>query len=188
MSRYYKGAGVGTFWHKNDAMISGFTQPSGGTPPGVTAIKNHIVHQLISKSPYISLSRSYEVAENYAKYYGLSSPTPSSPAFVYELDILTSSGAVLIDPVQELASSLGAPFAHSFYQHNGAQDILLGLIDATLFGYVLKRHVRGPGKPTSLVPKITEELLALVRALRDAEVLASSAVLRTCLIDKHSVV
>lgn len=172
----------------NDAMVSGFTPASGGAPAGQNTIKNHIVNQLVSISPYISLSRSYEVAEVYAKYYGRSAPTTAVPAYVYELDIPNASSATLIDPVQELAKFLGTPFASFFYQHNGAQDVLLGLVDSAMFGHVLARQIRSPGAPTGRGPNITDELQALVRALRDAEVLAQGAISRACLVHKHPVV
>jgi hypothetical protein len=95
---------------------------------------------------------------------------------------------VLVDPIQELAKSFGTPFAHLFYQHNGAQDVILGLVDYATFGHVLTRHVRGPGLSTGRVPNITDELHAIVRALRDAEVLACGAISRNCIICKHAVV
>ena len=187
MSRYYKGAGIGTFWHKNDAMVHGFTAASAGSSAGVHTIKNHIVNQLVTHSPYISLTRSYEVAEAYAKYYGRVPPESSNPAYVYELNIEQSSGTVLFDPVQELSTFLGSPFNQQFYQHNGAQDVILGVVDSTKFAHVLSRFIRTPGIPPMRGPSISDELITLIRALRDAEVLALGVITRNCLIDRHDV-
>jgi len=187
MSRYFKGAGVGTYWHLRDAMVSGFTAASAATPANVTVMKDHIVYQLVQNSPYISLTRSYEVAEADARYYGKTLPTPTNVAFVYELNIPDSTAASLLDPVQELATSLGTPFAALFYQHDGGPDLLLGLIDSANFGNVLTRPIRSAGISTGRPPRITDELHALVRALRDAEVLALHAISRSCLISKHKV-
>jgi hypothetical protein len=187
MSRYFKGAGVGTYWHIHDAMVLGFHAASPGTPAGVTVIKDHIVYQLVQSSPYISLTRSYEIAEAYARYYGKTLPTATNGAFVYEIDIPNSTAASLVDPVQELAASFGPPYAPLFYQHDGGPDLLLGLVDSANFGNVLTRPIRAPGVPIVRPPRITDELHALVRALRDAEVLALHAIPRTCLINKHQV-
>jgi hypothetical protein len=145
------------------------------------------VYQLVPKSPYISLTRSYEVAEGYARYYGNAFPSVANPAYVYELDIPAKSGVQLIDPIQELAQSLGSPFASLFYQHDGGQDVMLGLVDSAMFGHVLTRYVKTPGASTGRGPNITDELHALVRALRDAEVLAFGAILRSCITAKHLV-
>jgi len=189
MARYYRGAGVGTYWHSRDARASGFVAAAPGTTAGPLLMIDHVVNQITLSSPYVSMTRSYEVAEHYAKYFGLAAPTANAPAYVYEIifDPLPS-GVQLYDPIQELAKSLTSPLATPpFYQHNGAPDVLLGLVDRVRFGFVLTRPVRNPGSPTGVGPHISDHLNALVRALRDAEVLAYASIPQSCVRMRHSI-
>jgi hypothetical protein len=187
MARYYKGAGVGTFWHANDARLAGFTPAAGGRPASTDTIKDHIVNQLVKRGPYISLTRSWEIAECFATYGGNIYPTKTSPAYVYVIDIPNSSAASLIDPVQELAAALGTLFASQSYQHDGGQDVILGLADSANFGHVLARPIRMQGNPTGQGPAITRDLHAFVRALRDAEILVKGAIPKNCVTDRIDV-
>jgi len=149
---------------------------------------DHIVNQLTLVSPYISMTRSFEVAESYARYYGTAPPTPASPAFVYEIIFdPMPPGIVLYDPVQYLAASLPSPLVTPPYQHNGGPDVLLALVDRVAFGHILTRPVKNPGGTTGAAPSITEQLNALVRALRDAEVLAQGAIPQTCVRQRFSI-
>lgn len=63
-------------------------------------------------SPYVSLSRSYGVALDYALAAGRALPTPAVPAYVYEieLDDPLPTGLVLLDPIQEVAKGVPSPW------------------------------------------------------------------------------
>jgi hypothetical protein len=65
MPLYYRGAGVGTYWHERDARIEGFSpwRPSGDT--STNYLIQHIVRGTVV-SPFVSLTRSYGVAHSYA--------------------------------------------------------------------------------------------------------------------------
>src|SRR5258708_35724135 len=109
---------------------------------------------------YISVTRSWEVAEDFARFHSKILPlTPSNPAYVYILDIHDSGVVTLLDPVVEIANSLGTAFASS-YHHDGAQDIILGLADYANYSQVLTRLVREAGIASGKGPHISGELQA----------------------------
>jgi hypothetical protein len=58
MPLFYRGAGPGTYWHVNDARLTGFTAQAPGMARGVNPLRLHIARGAVS-SPYISLTRSY---------------------------------------------------------------------------------------------------------------------------------
>jgi hypothetical protein len=189
MARYYRGAGIRTHWHSNDARTTGFSAAQVGTPAGQQAIINHVSFALTDRSPYISMTRSYEVAEHYAKYFGHEYPSAGAPAFVYEIEFdPVPDGLQLYDPVIELAKALPSPLAPPpFYQHNGAPDVLLGIVNRSLFGDFLLRAAKNPGIPTGAPPQISDQLIALVRALRDAEVLAYNSIPQNCVRQRYDI-
>lgn len=146
-------------------------------PPDTTKLVNHI-RLTATNSPYVSLTRSYGVAEHYAMFCGLSVPTISMPAFVYEITIPDplppGVNLKLIDPVKEIALHLPEPTSSFSYQHDGSPDFLLGVVDpARMASYLTAVCPQPPphsGTPRS--PNLTPELETLLRALRDAEILA----------------
>jgi hypothetical protein len=174
MALFYRGAGVGTYWHAHDAEKSGFTPQSPGTTPTTAQLMMHIARGTV-RSPYVSLTRSYGVAWNYAVYTSRVRPTRHNPAVVYEVELESPlpRGLELIDPVKEVASGLGDPLVAT-YHHDGEPTFLLGVVDPTRMATYLKAPYLQPppGGGTPRPPKLTIELETLVRALRDAEVLA----------------
>ena len=68
------------------------------------------------------------------------------------------------------------------YQHDGLPDFLLGIVDPGNMGHFLAQHAKQPpsseGTPRS--PNLTIELETLVRALRDAEILAHGIIPAIC--------
>lgn len=155
-----------------------------GSARNATAVINHVLFQLVVYSPYVSLTRSFEVAETYAKYNGKRIPTSADPAFVYQFEIDNSSHVELVDPVKVISDTFGTLFAANFYQHDGAPDVLLGLVDRPNFGHVLTRPIRTPGGAIGRAPNISNDLHTVVRALRDAEVLACDLIPRACILHK----
>ena len=125
MTIFYRGAGVGTYWHTNDPRLSGLTP----TAPGILNTADRIIQHVyngLTHSPYVSLSLSYPVALNYALEMGTSQPTIHNPAYVWEVEIDASRGVHLIDPVKEIALGAPTPLDPNPYQHNGNQNVLLG--------------------------------------------------------------
>ena len=189
MTTYYRGAGVDTYWHSRDARASGFSAQMPGAAGGRQTIINHINNQLTSTSPYISMTRSYEVAEHYARYFGRDHPSPARPAFVYEVEFdPMPAGLQLLDPIIEIAKTLNSPLAPPpFYQHNGAPDVLLAVVRESVLPNILRTPVRNPGVPAGNLPHISDNLRALVRALRDAEVLAYVAIPQNCVRQRYAI-
>jgi len=126
-------------------------------------------------SPFVSMSRSYGVACGYAMN-GNRLPRAGQPAYVYRIVIDEHDGheTKLVDPVITIAAQLQSPYDWKSYHHDGEQSFLLGIVDPTGHKEEMAREALfPPGElPTPRPPQLHAELEALVRALRDAEVLA----------------
>jgi len=126
-------------------------------------------------SPFVSLTRSYGIPCGYA-LSGDELPTAAQPAYVYRIEIETQDGheTKLLDPVTEIARHLQSPYEWKSYHHDGESSFLLGVVDPDRHAAELRRETRFPpgDRPTPRAPQLHAELEALVRALRDAEVLA----------------
>ena len=192
MPLFYKGSGVGTYWHGNNAQQTGFTAQFPGMASNISILMGHIAHSR-TQSPYISLTRSSGVAWEYAIYGGHNPPTPNDPAFIYEiqLDDPLPHGLSLIDPIMQIAASLPTPSSHTSYQHDGHQSYLLGVVDPLLMNNYLKTPVKQPPftQTSSLrIPNHPNAILEmLVHALRDAEILATGIIPRSCVINRFPV-
>jgi hypothetical protein len=187
MAIFYRGAGVGTWWHKNDPRHSGFTPQASGMPPGLDRLMAHISHGT-KDSPYVSLTRSYGVARSYALKAGHIPPTPTSPALVWEIELTDPlpAGLTLYDPVQVVAAEVPTPTSGNPYQHDGAQNTLIALID-TSQASLLKEPCPMPRgcNPPHPLPHISTHIRAIVFALRDAELLALGTIPRHCIRARH---
>jgi hypothetical protein len=174
MALFYKGVGVGTFLHVNDPRRTGMPPRAPAMAYNVGVAMRHIVHGA-TVSPCVSLTRSYGVAEMYAREASLTFPSASSPAYVYEVDIPDSvpAGITLIDPVKEVAATLPSPVTALSYFHDGDKNFILGVASPTLMATHLTAPIRQPpgSGGASRSANLTLELETLVRALRDAEVL-----------------
>lgn len=174
----FKGAAPGTHWHANDARLSGFT--AAATRPHTTnAVLGHITHYS-HPSPYLSLSFSFAVARSYALDGPAGPATAIEPGYVYEVD-LTVVAKLPSPPLDTLLEIAKAGHVH---EHNGGQDLLLGIADPAS-GAALTTAVPLPGGRTEN-PRVTQALRALVFAARDAEVLVAS-VPSGCVVQRHSV-
>jgi hypothetical protein len=186
---FYRGAGVGTYWHTNDARIAGFRPWSPQMTPTVNCLTGHIARGTVA-SPFISLTRSYRVAEDYAKNAGRQRPTSSQPAYVYriEIDDPPPVNLTLWDPIVYTAHHLPSAFAVP-YQHDGPPNFLLGVVDPVgMKNYLSAPYVQPPpGGGTPRPPTLTIELETLVRALRDAEILAVGTVPAACVTFRYDV-
>jgi hypothetical protein len=179
MALFYKGVGVGTFLHANDPRLHGMPPRAAGIPHGSTMVMHHITRGT-TINPYVSLTRSYGVAEMYAREASFPFPTLAMPAYVYEINIPdpVPTGFFLLDPVKEIAATLPSPVTSLSYFHDGDKDFILGVASPTLMATHLHAPIRQPpgssGAPRAAI--LTLELETLVCALRDAETLVLGTV------------
>ena len=176
MAIFYRGSGIGTYWHINDPIESGFAARAPGMTPTITRLMLHIARSTVN-SPFISITRSYAVAWRYAMSSSVRVPTVNGPAYVHEIEIQEPlpKSLELLDPVKEVANTLPSPTSIGPpYQHDGFPDFLLGIVDPSNMGHFLEQHSMQPpsSEGTPRTPNLTIELETLVRALRDAEILA----------------
>jgi hypothetical protein len=190
MPHFYKGVGVGTFLHTFSVSSHGIGSRNPGANPTATAIMHHIARGTTT-SPYISLTRSYAVAERYAIDASRTRPTPSIPAHVYEMDIPDPPpfGLRVIDPLAEIASNNSNPLISPSYHHDGGPDFLLGVVDPVSHRSFLASPVVGPPGMGGIArpPNLSLELEAMVFALRDAEVLVVGQLPRAVVINRFDV-
>lgn len=173
MATFFKGVGSDTYWAKTDATRTGFSPRNSGIEPDYRAVIDHIRGNTVG--PFISLTRSYEVARDYALYFSISNPGVSNPAYVYELEIPDNNlpeNLTLVDPIQLIGKTLPSPTQQFSYQHNGGQDVILGLANQRRFGHILKRNVIEKNGYSSSPPNISQEIRCLVASIRDSEILA----------------
>jgi len=181
---------IGTFWHANDAQLTSFSAQRPSQQPSLDRLMNHIVYGTVT-SPYVSLTRSYGIALNYALDFSRTPPSATNPAFVYEIEIADPlpSGLSLLDPLREVVQSFPQPESDYTYHHNGDNLYLLGVISPTSMGRYLRQMVKQPppggGTPSSR--SLTLQLQTIVRALRDAEVLAFGTIPRTAIRARYDV-
>jgi hypothetical protein len=145
MATFYRGAGVGTYWHANDARLSGFTAHLPGAARTTPSLINHIKNGTTT-SPFVSMTRSYSVAWNYAVYAGRAVPTAAAPAFVYEIVINDPPpvGLAVLDPLLEIAGAVPPPLSPFSYQHDGLPSFLMGVLDPVTMGHHLTAPIQQP--------------------------------------------
>jgi hypothetical protein len=187
MATFYKGIGVGTHLHATDLRLTGISARNPAAGRSVNALMSHIARGTTT-TPFISLTRSYGVARDYAVNASRAMPTASSPAHVYEIEIDDTHSVTALDPIFEIAKSANNLFANLSYQHDGDQSYLLGIVDPV---GNKRRLLKPPRQPNTMsgsaapTPRLTPELEALVRGLRDAEVLIVGVVPQACVLHRH---
>ncbi|RKU29986.1 hypothetical protein C6497_05275 [Candidatus Poribacteria bacterium] len=195
MAIFYKGAGVGSHWHIHDSRKIGFTARSSESNPSTEVLIEHIATSTLN-SPYISVTRSYAVAWNYAMIGETDRPTPDNPAYIYEIEINNSSPSdiKLIDPIKEVALSflepleVNTPEEYSYYQHNGLQSYLLGVVNPQeMERYLLGRSPAPPGPGTEYPTQPKTPLKTLINTLRDAEILILGDIPKSCVKNRFDV-
>jgi hypothetical protein len=192
MPIFYRGAGVGTYWHENDARLNGFTSKKPGAIHSIDRLMKHVARADVN-SPYISLTRSYGVAYWYAALFGHAqlTATETNPGYVYEIELShpLPAGLHLLDPVKEVTKAAPGPLDSISYQHDGLPDFLLGVINHREMGHFLTTPCLQPppGGGTPRRPNLTIQLETLVRALRDAEILAVGNIPAAYIRSRHNV-
>lgn len=191
MARFYKGVRAGTFLHQGpDLRTIGISARMPSSPYNIDAVMHHVARGTTT-SPCISLTRSYGVAEDYAKAPGRVFPTAANPAYVYEIEIPdpAPSGITLIDPVALVAANNNNPAISPSYHHDGDMNFLLGVVDPIKMIVHLNTPIRVPlgSAPTPRAANLSLQLETCVRALRDAEVLVLGAIPSNHVVLRHDV-
>ncbi len=175
MTYVYKGVGVGTFLHGHDLRRTGIkpAKPTAGF--NLSAAMLH-VSRGVSVSPCISVTRSYAVAEDYARNAAHTPPTRTLPSYVYVIDVPDPPpmGLSVYDPIEYVASHNKNPLMSPSYHHDGGAKLLLALVDPVAHAALLtSTPSRAPGLAGTAPsgPRVTQELETMANALRDAEVL-----------------
>jgi len=190
MTHFYKGVGVGTFFHPMDLRVTGIDPADRSGRFDDQMAMQHICHGS-HRSPCVSVTKSYGVAESYART-GLGPPSPGVPGYVYVLNIPNPApfeAPRVVDPVFVVASHNNNPLTSPSYHHNGNQQYLLGVVSPRLHPNFL--YAPAPTRPGSAKsigpPHLTPELQTMVWALRDAEALIVGSVPTTWIIDRLDV-
>lgn len=188
MAIFFRGDGPGSHWHVNDPRLSGFIPHFPGALPSDSRLLTHIACAS-TRSPYISFSRSFGVAQAYALVGPGGMATRSTPGYVWEIEISDDKGCRVLDPVVEIARALPHPCEELSYQHDGSPRFLLGIVDPIHLGHATREwRVRPPGSGGTLrTPNLSVPLEAMVRALRDAEVLVQGNVPAAFVRNRHEV-
>ena len=77
---------------------------------------------------------------------------------------------------------------YPFYQHNGLPTFLLGVVSPGDMSHFRKgRQPQPPGPGLPCPPNLTPQLEALVKALRDAEILAYGHISARCIKNRFDV-
>ncbi len=192
MTYFYKGVGVGTFLHKHDLRITGIVPAGPSVSLSLAAVMQHVTAGAFG-SPCISVTRSYAVAEDYARNASHNPPTPAAPAYVYLIDIPSPlpAGVTICDPVELVAQGISNPLTSPSYHHNGNQSFLLAVAGSRAHAaFLTSPPVTPPGLPGSVPspPILTAELKTMVFALRDAEALVVGNLPRVWVIDRYDII
>jgi hypothetical protein len=189
MARYFKGAALGSHWHLNDARLSGFTAINVANSHSGAAIINHIVHGT-SNSPYVSITKSWMMALQYARQSRLPdvAATANLPAYIYEIDF-TDTTVSLYDAIVEIGKTLPTPHLQIGYAHNGDSRLIAAILNGKLANYLKRAKLTGPpnNNNAAVAPVVSDELRALLLTLRDAEVLVLHAIPRNYITIRHNV-
>lgn len=163
--RLFKGAAPGTYWANHDAQTTGFTVAANQMPTATAAVSH--IDNYSATSPYVSLTTSFDVAAGYATIGPAGIASPTSPGYVYVIDP-TQGQCQFIDPVELISTSW---LCHS---HDGSQELVLAVANPSAYRSVLTNSPRRLGNGSGFPPAVSENMRALVFAIRDGEVLATS--------------
>jgi hypothetical protein len=193
----YKGAGPGTHWFINDPRTAGgfLVAPVSSGP---SAVIRHIVNYSWP-SAYTSFSASFAAACEYALNGPAGTASAVNPGYVYEIDVQLAldAGVRFVDPAQVILGAnppvgvAGLVPTH----HDGGADLIRGIADP-LQAAILTTSPRRPTNPAVPAgpasraggpPVVHPHLRAVIFALRDSEVLATTNVGAGCITQRYLV-
>jgi hypothetical protein len=190
MSIFYKGVSTGSYWHEHDAQLNGMTPKAPHTPITKDRVLQHIARAVLD-SPFMSLTQSFGVAHHYALYFSRAVTNASKPAYVYEIEISEPlpEGLTLVDPLRAIAGDVPEPPIDVPYGHDGDSEFLLGVISPKRMRRFLEKPIKQPppGTGTPRAANLSLALETLVRALRDAEILACGTIPSDSIVSRHAV-
>ena len=106
----------------------------------------------------------------------------NSRAVVYEFTFESDCGVSFVDPVLESARECSRDPG---YQHDGLQSTLMGLVDPAHEHWLQFPVFRPPpGGAPRQGPHVSRQLTAMVRAIRDSEVLVEGSIPKECIRDR----
>jgi hypothetical protein len=190
MTLFYKGVAAGTFHHSHDLRLIGLAPRHPGGAPGLSSIISHIRRgPAVGVSPYISLTRSYGIAADYAHSARFHPSLALGHVYVIEITDPPPAGVVLLDPVGEIALAHRNPATQHSYHHDGDKNFLLGIVDGVTMRHHLTSYVKEPPGSGATVrfPRLSDALEAMVRGLRDAEVIVLGNLPASCFIQRFDV-
>jgi hypothetical protein len=186
---FYKGVGVGTHHHPIDLRATGIMPRAPGALNAIT-VQQHVALGT-TYSSCISLTKSYGVAQDYAKNAGLAAPTRALPAYVYQVEIPDDPGIPIIDPVDFIASKHANPLVSPSYHHDGDQGFLgyVAYPSGPAYLGVIPLSPRPPGMAGTGTHPVHRsiQLDTIVFAIRDAEVLVHGGIPNTWITIRHDV-
>ena len=180
MPIFYRGVTLQRTYRPTDHCLEGFVARRAGASPSVDLLMSHVAHGA-TNSPYISLTKSFAVAKRYA------TDGPHKQGWVYSIQIDEASNIELLDPLKETARCLAPPLSEPSYHHDGAPDFILGVADPRHHWQELTRRIDlpPPGYGTPRPAHLHHHFEVMVRALRDAELLAITAIPAKLVIDRQ---
>jgi hypothetical protein len=188
MATFYKGVAGGTTLAAHDLMATGLAPRNPGGGGSLAAMIAHI-RRGTTFSAYISLTKSYGIAENYAQANRIAPSVGTGHVYEVHIDDPPPQGVTVIDPVAAIAGANANPLRAHTYHHNGDKNFLLGVVDTGSLGHHVLALAREPPNTgaTPRPPYLSDDLEALVRALRDAEVLVIGNLPRACFVARYDV-
>jgi hypothetical protein len=174
---------MGTYYHERDACREGFVARMPVAEATSDLMIAHVARGT-TRSPYISLTRSFGVAKSYALVNRMPHMRQKK-GLVYMIELDKRSDVELLDPVKQMARLLGNPCDDPSYHHDGHQGFLLGVADPVRHWVERSREIaqpppaEGTPRPANLHPHFE----AMVRSLRDSEILAVRAIPKKFVID-----
>ena len=190
MAIYYKGAPIGHYLHAHDPRSFGLGAVASRVPMHIGILLQHIARGTTT-SPLISLTASYNIAWDYAVHGGAAPPTRRNPAYVYEILLDPMPRAItLLEPVVEIVDHYRHLIGSMPYRHDGSQKFPIGIACDSVLPAMARRLLAlsyrqpPPAGGAPRPPNLPIELEALVRSLRDSEILVLGMIPTNCVINR----
>lgn len=182
MPRFFKGVGGVAATAFNPYSV-GFRAWQAGLAVSPVMMVRHIL-KMTRVSPFVSLTKSYEIAHDYAVVAAAAATPPQTVAYVYELN-LSDKDVEIFDPILEIVKEYSLLTMPSTYHHDGGTDFVKGLVSDDIS--IIGKSKKLPGNVLGSPAVLTDELRAISYALRDAELLVKDSVPGRFIVAQHIV-